>query len=86
MSPSGVTTYTAAPLSSSAATAGGSSSSSSRPEFMSLAQWQREHQLHTRLMQLTVFRQHRCVSVCCVVWVPRWHYGVAVRLCNWAEA
>ncbi len=31
----------------------------SRPDFMTLTQWQREYQLHMRLMQLAVFRQHK---------------------------
>jgi hypothetical protein len=44
MSPSGVTAYAA---------------DGSRPEFCSLAQWQREWQLHSRLMQMPVFRQHK---------------------------
>lgn len=44
MSSSGVTSYYA---------------DGSRPDFMTLAQWQREHQQHTRLMQLAVFRQHK---------------------------
>jgi hypothetical protein len=44
MSPSGVTSYSA---------------DGSRPDFMSLAQWQREFQMHMRLAQMPVFRQHK---------------------------
>ena len=47
MSPSGVTSYSA---------------DGSRPEFLSLTQWQREYQLHMRLVQKHVFRQHRWVT------------------------
>jgi len=31
----------------------------SRPEFLTLAQWQREFSLHSQLMQMPVFRQHK---------------------------
>lgn len=46
MSPSGVTSYSA---------------DGSRPQFLSLTQWQREYQLHMRLVQKRVFKQHRWV-------------------------